>query len=278
MSFVAIDVETANEAWSSICQIGLARYTRGALVETWSSLLDPADEFNDRNTAIHKITASKVAGAPTFATVHPTLLTWLSGAVVVSHTAFDRVSIGRACARAGREAPACTWLDSARVSRRVWPERRRLGYRLGDLCDFVKYEYLAHDALEDAKACGHVLVRAMDQSGRGLDEWLTLAHQPLPVEKDERTGPLVEFSIVFTGKLEMRRAKAEQLATSLGARVSNSVGSRTTHLVVGDQDIWRLAGHTKSSKHRQAEQLIAEGREIQIVQESDFLEWVRCLD
>jgi DNA polymerase III subunit epsilon len=46
-------------------------------------------------------------------------------------------------------------------------------------------------------------------------------------------------------------------------------------LVVGDQDIAKLAGHEKSSKHRKAEELIAKGTPIRILKESDFKELVR---
>src|SRR4030067_1163117 len=35
MEFVAIDVETANADMSSICQVGLALYRKGQLVEEW---------------------------------------------------------------------------------------------------------------------------------------------------------------------------------------------------------------------------------------------------
>ena len=116
MTFVAIDVETANESWASICQIGMAKYDNGVLVDTWSSLVDPEDYFNDRNVSIHKITSSKVAGAPTFSSIGAKLHSWLTNTIVVCHTAFDRVSIRRAFVKVGRDAPACTWLDSARVA------------------------------------------------------------------------------------------------------------------------------------------------------------------
>jgi DNA polymerase-3 subunit epsilon len=53
------------------------------------------------------------------------------------------------------------------------------------------------------------------------------------------------------------------------------VNKKTTLLVVGDQDISRLAGHDKSSKHRKAGDLIGEGQNIRILGESDFL---RLLD
>jgi DNA polymerase-3 subunit epsilon len=50
--------------------------------------------------------------------------------------------------------------------------------------------------------------------------------------------------------------------------------SQTTLLVVGDQDIRKLAGHEKSSKHRKAEELITKGQSIRILRESDFKELV----
>ena len=50
-----------------------------------------------------------------------------------------------------------------------------------------------------------------------------------------------------------------------------SVTKHTTMLVVGDQDLRRLAGHEKSSKHMKAEELIAKGQPIRILGESDFM-------
>jgi DNA polymerase-3 subunit epsilon len=46
MQFVAIDVETANPDFASICQIGLARFKDGQLVDTWEALIDPDDYFD----------------------------------------------------------------------------------------------------------------------------------------------------------------------------------------------------------------------------------------
>jgi hypothetical protein len=44
---------------------------------------------------------------------------------------------------------------------------------------------------------------------------------------------------------------------------------------VGDQDIQRLGGHERSSKHRKAEELIRKGQPVRIVGETDFRELVR---
>jgi len=43
-----------------------------------------------------------------------------------------------------------------------------------------------------------------------------------------------------------------------------------TQFVAGDQDNSKLAGHEKSTKHRKAELLVAEGYSIRIIRETDF--------
>jgi DNA polymerase-3 subunit epsilon len=66
VDFVAVDVETANPSMASICQVGLATFQRGRLTATFSTLIDPEDNFENINVSIHGIDADNVAGAPTF--------------------------------------------------------------------------------------------------------------------------------------------------------------------------------------------------------------------
>jgi DNA polymerase-3 subunit epsilon len=60
------------------------------------------------------------------------------------------------------------------------------------------------------------------------------------------------------------------MAACAGCQVTSSVNKTTTLLVVGDQDIKKLAGHEKSSKQRKAEEMIATGQHIRVLGESDF--------
>lgn len=80
--------------------------------------------------------------------------------------------------------------------------------------------------------------------------------------------------MVFTGALEIPRREAADLAATIGCSVTAGVTKKTSLLVVGDQDVSKLAGKTKSSKHRKAERLISEGQRIRILKESDFRELV----
>ena len=47
--FIAIDVETANPDYASICQIGFAFFEDGKLIENFTYIIDPEACFNDTN-------------------------------------------------------------------------------------------------------------------------------------------------------------------------------------------------------------------------------------
>jgi DNA polymerase-3 subunit epsilon len=137
-------------------------------------------------------------------------------------------------------------------------------------------EFKHHDALEDAKATGEVLLAAFSESGRSLVNWIEKLQ-----ERPERTPITAEVNpegewfgevIVFTGELEIPRRQAAAMAANAGCRVDAGVTKETTLLVVGDQDLSQLNGHQKSAKHRKAESLIEKGQLIRILRESDFQE------
>jgi len=288
MNFVAIDVETANPDMASICQIGIAKYSNGSLVEEWETLVNPRDYFDGLNVSIHGIDEGAVADATTFREVADHLWRHLDGSLAVCHTHFDRVAIGQAADRHGLAMPDFSWLDSARVARRAWKEVAWKGYGLYALCDRLGYQFRHHDALEDAKAAAHVLLAAIETSGLDLDSWLTRVRQPIDpsaassgaaIQRDGNPeGPLYGEIMVFTGALDIPRREAADLAASLGCNVASGVSKKVTMLVVGDQDVAKLAGHGKSSKHRKAEELISNGAEIRIIRESDFKELARLAD
>ncbi len=277
MKFTVVDVETANADLASICQVGVAQFLDGSLARSWGSLVDPEDFFDGYNSAVHGIREADVAGAPTFPQVLPELLNFLDGQVAVSHTPFDQLALDRACARYALQGPAPRWLDSARVVRRTWLDRARSGYGLNDIATALGISYRPHDAVEDARAAGEVLLRAFNESGIGLDDWIERAQRPIGAgstggitRQGNDEGPLVGEVVVFTGALAIPRREAADAAAHAGCAVAASVNKRTTLLVVGDQDIRRLSGHEKSAKHRKAEDLKAKGQRIRILRESDF--------
>lgn len=278
MRFVSVDLETANADMASICSIGAATYENGQLVSEWYSLVNPEDYFDPLNVSIHGIRASDVEDAPTFRRLSDDLFGLIENQIVVTHTHFDRVALLQASGSSGLQVPNCRWLDSAKVARRTWAECARSGYGLANVCKLIGFEFKHHNALEDAKAAGAVVVEAMRSKSLDLESVLSLVRQPVwgssgkasPKPDANPDGPFAGEVIVFTGALEIPRREAEALAAQAGCEVGGGVTKKTTILVVGDIDVQRLAGHSKTSKHVKAEELLTSGQPIKIIRETDF--------
>jgi DNA polymerase-3 subunit epsilon len=281
MNFVALDFETANADLSSICQVGLVTFRDGKAAETYSTLVDPCDYFDLINVGIHGIDEAKVKGAPQFQNIYPELSARMSGALVVCHTLFDRAAMRQASTKHRLADVNCQWLDTTRVVRRAWSQYARSGYGLGKITRDLGIAFNHHDAAEDARATGMVLLKAMQETGMSLEEWVARSAQPLSprqhriTRQGDEEGPLVGEVAVFTGALSMPRREAANLAARAGCEVEGGVTKDTTLLIVGNQDVRLLApGQSKSSKHVKAEALITTGQPIRILRESDFLELV----
>ncbi|WP_347268601.1 3'-5' exonuclease [Paracoccus sp. (in: a-proteobacteria)] len=161
--FVSLDVETANNDRSSICQIGLAFVGVNEAITTWTSYINP--QTSDWSCSrIHGITARDVADAPRFADILGLLEASLASLTIYQHSGFDRSAITAACASAGLAPPDWEWRDSVRVAQVAWPELKgNGGHGLASLKAYLGLEFRHHDAGEDAKASAQIVLLA----GRG---------------------------------------------------------------------------------------------------------------
>lgn len=281
--FIALDVETANEDPASICQIGLAFVRPDNSITTWSTYVDPDDDFSTSNTNIHGITEDKIieTEAPFFEYALAHIAPALTANTVFQHSDFDRRCMVEACEATGATMPTMKWADSVRVAQRAWPELRgNGGHGLANLKVYLGLNFRHHDAGEDAKAAADVVLRAEEKTG---EDFAALVKPPTKkrsfapaVTKDgDPLGRLAGQIAVFTGSLSMSREAAAAIAAANGITIAANVTKKTTILIVGDQDMSVLAGHTKSSKHRKAEEYIANGQPIRIVGETEFHEMLK---
>jgi DNA polymerase-3 subunit epsilon len=282
MEFIALDVETANADIASICAIGLVHFRDGQPVRTLSTLINPEDHFDPVNVGIHGIHPEDVTASPTIEKIYPQLAESLCPSIVVHHTHFDRTAFHKVSLKHKLPDLTCRWLDSSSIARRAWPDCAQRGYGLADLGRKLNIVFKHHDATEDARAAGEVVVKAIAATGIGIDHWLALVSQPAKKSKYQdfephvaragnKEGPLYGETIAFTGKLSIERERAARLAAMAGCKVVDSITKKTSLLVVGDQDIRVLNGHDKSIKQRKAEEMIAKGQEIKILGESDYI-------
>jgi DNA polymerase-3 subunit epsilon len=285
MIYFALDVETANSDYSSICQIGIAKFEGEKIIDTWDVLINPKTYFDPMNVSIHGIKKSDVKNAPTFKKFYPSLKEIIENQYVVHHMPFDKVAIHRACESKNLSDIDVKWIDSAKLTRRVWEQFSSRGYGLKNISNFLGIEFKHHDALEDAIAAGKVAYHAVQKSNIPLDEWYFDINARSRNKRNERNkywsdsyeshegnpdGVLFGETVVFTGALQIPRNKAAKIAAEYGCNVKTTISKKVTMLVVGRQDLNRLNGYSKSSKERKAEELIKKGAEIRIISEEDF--------
>ena len=292
LTFNAIDVETANPDRASICQIGIVHVVEGKIDGCWQTLINPKDWFDEENVLIHGIDEKDVKNCPTLPEVRGELRKRLRGSVVVSHTSFDRVAFERAMTLWNLEQLQVTWLDSAKIVRRAWPEQfGRKGYNLKNVAAVLGIQFTHHDALEDARACAEIVLCACAETGNDIDRWLRRADLPIAPRVPSSASPSVSSSvkregspdgvlfgetIVFTGDISgCSRQEAADMAAEAGCNVVTNISKKVTILVLGTQDMKKLKGKCKSNKHRKTEELVAKGAEIQIISGRDFLELMR---
>ena len=272
--FVAVDVETANRQKSSICQIGLAMVTATNSIRSVGILIDPAQRFETFNVDLHGIDERVVEGAPTFDAVLGMLRLFLERHVLIQHSHFDKQAFNATSEFWGVPELNAKWIDSVQIARKAWPELKgRGGHGLASLKKHLELTFEHHDAAEDARAAAEVVLLAEASTGK---EFMELTQKkkkkyeaPLAMPGNEN-GALFGHVACFTGQLSMSRIEATTFAAGAGITVKTTVSKKVTLLVVGDQDLSSLAGHTKSSKHRRAEELLQEGHPIKILGETEF--------
>jgi DNA polymerase III subunit epsilon len=174
MKFFSLDVETANEDSSTICQIGIGKFVNGELTGTWESLIDPQSSFHWSNIRIHGITEDMVQGAPDFIQVYPVLRRLLSENIVIHHTPFDVHAFRNAYERFNLKPIRIHWLDSAKIVRHTWKQFSKSGYNLSNVASHLGIGFRHHDALEDSVAAGRIVLEAGRLTDRSVDEWYEL--------------------------------------------------------------------------------------------------------
>lgn len=279
--FVVIDVETANRGRHSICQIGIVGFQDGVEVLAEETLVDPRDHFEPFNINFHGISPQKVRGAPCFEELHGWLGGHLDGRITVAHSSFDRSALGAACGRHGLPEIGCRWLDSIAVARRAWPGLH--SYKLGALAQMHDIRFRHHDALEDARTAGLLVVKAMREGGGTIEDWLN--HRPPPRRTTEARafdrapsprrlavcdGPLSGHVVAMTGTLSMSKDQVADAIQAAGGSVSVTVTRKTTLLVVGAHEGWGLPRNHRSGKQVKAEAAAAAGQDIRIIDEREL--------
>ena len=167
MKYIALDFETGNASPLSACALGVSIFEDDALVrEQVSLILPPAGvrKFHWGNVRVNHITEKMVADAPAFDEVWRPLAEEAEGSVLVCHNAmFDTAVLCACLAHYHLPMPACRYVCTVKVSRRVWPALAN--HKLDTVADALGITLNHHEAGSDARAAGLILQAALRETG-----------------------------------------------------------------------------------------------------------------
>lgn len=199
VTFVVLDLETTGGSarQDAITEVGAVKVRGGEHLGELGTLVDPGGAVPPGITRLTGITTAMVCAAPPLPAVLPSVLEFLSGAVLVAHNAaFDAGFLRAACERHGRTWPRPPVLCTARLARAVLPRAECPSVRLAALArHFGCATEPDHRALTDARATVEVLHHLLERIGnlgvQSLEELLAMAreaaaHRPTQRQRQQR--------------------------------------------------------------------------------------------
>lgn len=167
MNLVCIDFETANRFIGSICAVGVAVIEEGRISQTRYWLVKPhaaCNSFDPFNIMIHGIQPGDVQDALEFNAIYDELELLLSDSILVAHNAaFDMSALRHVLDLYNIQYPTVDYLCTYKLSRRIWSGLEN--YKLDTVSRSVGHQFNHHNAMEDALACGKVLLAALAAKG-----------------------------------------------------------------------------------------------------------------
>ncbi|HEX6983412.1 MAG TPA: exonuclease domain-containing protein [Balneolaceae bacterium] len=296
MRFISLDFETANRERGSVCQVGLAIFEKGSLVESKSWLIKPYNNyFDDINKHIHGITEQHVVNSPSWNDIWPEVNNYINNSLIIAHNASFDISVLRHVLDIHSiRYPTLDYICSYLLAKNIWNDL--LSYKLSYLAKIFKIDLNHHDALSDAIAAGKILLRGMEalnvSNYKELQEKLCLRpgsvyersyitpqikkiiddiEEP-QLEVNDGNNPFKNKTIVFTGALGyLTRKRAKKLVERCGGITKTSVSKKVDILIVGEADIEKYGEGYKTNKLKKAEKLLRKGHKIELIGENDFL-------
>ena len=165
--FIAIDFETANYSRESACSVGLVKFRKGKVTDSFYSLIQPPDLYIRSDfTEIHGLTVEDVKDAPTFVEIWDSAVKPFIGKLpLAAHNAeFDMGVLKAVLQWYELPIPELPYFCTCSLARRSWPELKSHG--LTALAKHFGIVYKAHNALDDAMTCGKLVLMAGEKFGK----------------------------------------------------------------------------------------------------------------
>ena len=175
LDFTAFDFETANKYANSACSLAAVTMNDDDCVRQGYTLIRPPFMvFDPENVAIHGIHPEQVAHKPKFDALWGNIQKHLEGRILVAHYAvFDTRVLRSLLKYYHLEKPQASYACTVEISRRVWPDLPN--HKLDTVAGYLGYSFQHHQALDDARACAHIVLKAAEAVGASSMEELRQA-------------------------------------------------------------------------------------------------------
>lgn len=164
MNFVTIDFETAKHSQESACSVGLVKYVDGKETDAFYSLIRPPKLYIRPDfTKIHGLTTDDVRDAPKFNEIWDSeIKPFIGDFPLAAHFAsFDMGVLKAVLSWYKLEIPSLQYFCTCDLARRAWPGLK--SHALTALAKHFKIVYDAHNALDDSRTCGKLVIIASEK-------------------------------------------------------------------------------------------------------------------
>ncbi len=283
MDFYAIDFETANERLTSACSIGIVGIENDKIVLEESFLINPLEHFNDFNISIHNITPKLVQNAMTFPEVWQIIKKYFDNTIVFAHNAsFDFKVLESLLKKYNLDFPTFHYGCTVKLSQKLWDKEVMINHKLSTVAQYLDIDFVHHDALEDARVCALIVVRALkiyhsddvETFYKSINYSLGYFSSNRNYSSYKKEAPLIEIliknetlinkNIFITGSpLVIKKKEVYNALMQRGCNIEKRVSERLDYFVV--------LNLCNIKKLREAITLIKKGCPIIIIDEKELL-------
>ncbi len=286
------DIEVLNQDPASICAIGIVELIDNKVASTYYSLIKPKNlSYDVYRYKVHKIKTKSLLHQRSFAVVWEEIHHYFEDAIVISHDIQGDMTNLRAALKQNQIAYPHLYMSCTNVlAHLVYPHLQK--YNVKDLAQLTGFEFQAHHALEDAKACAHILLEMLKHEHV---ETLEELHQQFHLEFGEMKAnyyrniisaeiapQLLELvhqedaflyhqAVCFTGKLSVPKEILEEKTKQVSALPMHQVSTQTNYLVIGEKGYHKVRFGKENKKVLKALKLMKQGQDLRIVHENEYL-------
>lgn len=272
--YTVIDLETTSKypTKAEITEMAAVRVRSGKIVSEYSQLVKPSVPIPVDVTRITGITNRMVEHSPAIGEVLHDFLDFIGNDVVVGHNivTYDSTILYDLCEQYGLRRFNNTMLDTLYYSQHC--DMQVTNHKLTTIAEYLGIEYQAHRALNDCIANFQVY-----ECLKGYyQENFVFKPQKIVTTIVGINSQYAELSgkkVVLTGEFSSgERKDITSYLESQGAKMMRNVSGNTDYLIIGNlgNPDWKYGDY--GDKTAKAQEYQKKGKNIQIVQESDFFD------